>query len=1329
MPYDPEAMFRVDEEELQLTEEAQLQAELLRQAEEERQALAAQQAAGQAPLAVPTPTGVQGQAQQPVTSTEAQDPFDPTKDYSYYQALGMSREEWTKRRLGGLNVGSEVEGFAKDPRYAAELAAAIPTGPLDFGVELINAIPGINLPKLTKFENNVAQAVRELSSIIIPTMAGGAALKGAGVAAHSRVGWSIGNTPFMKWLGNRGAEALSSLAVGAVSDQYQGENLLGRAKKIIPPQWDFIPDDIATIDGDQPDDMRRKNIYEDLITGMVPELAAGVVKLGSALIGGVFTSRKINKMIAETDAAQAWLKKNTPPEPETFEDSVTLGLTRQEEALDEVGMYNLSMNPEMDRPLKGIHDMFDYTEEAVRTVDDFGVVGASIDQARISRNLNTVDGRIRNMISEPALQYGLRGGGNTDDVVLGLADQLRQADRIGMEGKGWKVTFDDQIETTLDLTQQLFDPRMSKADIRQIIEPHLSVNDAGVEVMDEAGFGMISKVLRGFGEEIKAMDVARAQSLLAGSLSGRVADLSEGIRLMDGTAAVQAGQEKVIDLMQYLVQLQGSASYYKNRKIGLLQQIQSGFKNVEGYNAMTAEEAGEVAKGIFEKSEKFATSLRAIAEVNPNLMKGFLMAYEMTDGNIATIRAMNDHIFALTQDLGKAFVDFNPEVQNKMVSAVWSNIYASKLSAFRTPITALVDTVGGLISKPTSHFIGAVMHWDFDAVRRGYITYGAMNDSLRKSLSYMGDVYSKASKNPESVAAVTRTDLLLKQEEEMEFLYEVANSRAAEGDWGLLYTVQRIDEMNAMAKDPRIRFGSNALIATDGFTGAMVAHAESYTRAINELIESGKPLTKENLAPIANKEYSKMFNPEGFIKDEAVRWSTNELALNLDSPLVGGTQYLSRHFPFLKPFLMFPTQGANRIEMFGKYAPYVPFQRDVNELAFTPLKQLLGNEEHINNLLKARGYDVTNMSEVAKVNKITDLKYETIGRKAIGTSAVAATFALFSEDRITGDGHFDKEIQKVRVNTGWKPRSIKGLDGKYYSYQGLGVLGDWIAATVNAIDNFDSLGAGGIETFFPKFAFVLGASLTDNTGLSSIRPLVQLLSGDTGALERWSAGFVDGLGPLSGQRSEWSRIFSDGLRIVENDLYSYLKNRNRFALDIDPKTADPFIYSPISGKKANSYGFLQRLWNAYSPFPIHAESSPEEEFLQHVEFPSATLFRTKDGVKLPKQMRSELLRIMGEDGHFKAGIREVMRSVKDWKSLESFEQLRLSGKTPDLAQWHRIHDRLRGAQKFAEEQAFGRLNPELQQEYIRLQVQSMQEKQANRLGDADALEAAMSIRR
>lgn len=132
--------------------------------------------------------------------------------------------------------------------------------------------------------------------------------------------------------------------------------------------------------------------------------------------------------------------------------------------------------------------------------------------------------------------------------------------------------------------------------------------------------------------------------------------------------------------------------------------------------------------------------------------------------------------------------------------------------------------------------------------------------------------------------------------------------------------------------------------------------------------------------------------------------------------------------------------------------------------------------------------------------------------------------------------------------------------------------------------------------------------------------------------------------------------------MVDNDLLSYIGNRNRFAEGILGTTAAPFVYSPISGKKVNSYGFMQRLWNAYSPIAIHAESSPEEEFINAIEYDLTTTFKTKEGVKVPIATQSELFRIMGEQGFFKRAIQEVMRSNEEWKSMESFEKMKAEGK-------------------------------------------------------------------
>lgn len=1318
MEYDPNEMFREDPGEMELSPEFNAEMQLQQEAAQLENTQLNETS---------TPTGGQPeQAPQPEAATAPQapeEPFDKTKDFSFYEAQGMSRGEWNRRQMA-TGTGGELEGFAEDPRSSAEFALAIPTSLVDFGVETINMIPGVNIPKPTEFENETAQAVRQISSVVTPTLMGGAALKAAGTAANARVGWSIGQNKFVQFMGDRGVEALAGLTVGLVSSEYEEDNATGTLKKAFPKTFDFIPDSMATLDSDAPDMKRQKNIREDIGLGFVTDLALGSVKFVNALVGAVVSLRRSNKLVGETPQARKWLDTNKPPASSADpEEAVIQSAIKQEEALDEMGMYGYSMNPAMDQPIKGVHDMYDYTEVGIRTVDDFGVVGASVDAVRVAKNLDTVYGRLGNVISEPTLKYSLTSGDNAQDVVLGLADQLHQADRIGMEGNGWKVTFDDVIDEGENLAIQLFDPRMSKADVRKVLEPFIIRTDDGKEILAEGGFAMAAKALRGFGSELTSMDVARAQSILAGSLSGRISDLSEGARLMEGTAAVEVAQEKIIDMMQYVTQLSASAKYYKNRKMNLIQQIQNGFKNIEGYNEATVLGAGETAKRIFEDSQRFGNTMRQIAANQPQLMDQFLMAYELTDGSIDTITKMNNYIAGMTTDLGKAIINLNPEVENKLIAGVWSNVYNSILSAFKTPIQALVGNFGGIISQPISYFAGAALSGKgLKAMQRGWIAYSSVGETMKKALPYAGDVFLKASREPDSIRSVTRTDLLLQSERELDFLKQAARAQAADGDDGLQYIVNQIEMLSDLGKDPVLRFGPNAMTALDGFTGVFNAAAESRFRAMDELVASGKTITKENVKPIADKYYKQMFGDNGLLKDEAVKYANSEMALNLDTPLAQGVGDLIKIVPGMRPFLMFPTTGMNIIDMMGKYGPWTPFQRDVNELAYTKLDDLLGNEERIDQLLKARNIDIESMDTIAKQNKIADLKYMTRGRKAIGALAVTGAVGLIMNDRMTGDGLYDKETQMTRVkNSNWQKRSIKGLDGKFYSYDSFGPIADWLALTANVADNFDMLGEARVEHFLSKLGFVFGAAVTDRTGLSTIKPLLDILSGNEGAMTRWSAGFINSLGPLASQRGEWSRILSEGLKEVESDFMSQLENRNRFAGELDSSNRQPYIYSPVTGKKPNGYSFLQRVWNAYSPIKIHPEQSPEEKFLQEMEFDVNTNFRSKDGVKLTAPERSELFRLMGERGFFKKAIQEIMRDAGNWKSIEKLREMRNQGYKSDevsLKKWHDLHARLSEARRAAEDFAFADMDADMYAALELRQVQKQLTEEANIVGEA-----------
>ena len=1264
-----------------------------------------------------------------------QQPQPPTGELPYPipEGVDTSAPDFDERYANYVAKLEENKKF-QDPRFYMEQYAAIPVGVADFATDLINMIPGIEIPKMPEFQYKEYEAARNIASIVVPTMTTTGALSAAGKAANTRVGWSIGQNKFMQWIGNRGVEALAGLGVGVVSSEYLGDNATGTLKKSFPKTYDFIPDSIATLDSDTPDEKRQKNIREDIGLGMFVELLGSAVRFGTAIGQTSLGLRKSNKLVGETPEARKWLTENSPkPRSDDPEAYLIEGAIKQEEALDEIGAYNVMKNPNMDVALKGVHDLFDYTEVGARTVDDFGIVGAAIDQVRVARNLDSVNGRMGNIISEPALKYGLESAENSNEIVMGLADQLHKAGEIGMEGKNWKVTFKDVIDENENLAISMIDPRMSKSDIRKVLEPYIVRQSDGTEVLVEEGFEVASKALRKLGSEVTGMDMARAQSLLAGSLSGRISDLSEGARLMDGTPAVKVAQEKVIDLMQHVTQLTSSAKYYKNRKMNLIQLVQNGFKNIEGYSEATAIGAGETAQRIFQDSQRFASTMRMIADNQPQLMDQFLMAYELTDGRIDTIAKMNQYIFGMTADLGKGIINLNPEVENKLIAGVWSNIYNSMLSAFVTPIQALVGNFGGIISQPIAHFGGAVASGDLKAIQRGWMAYSSLGETLQRALPYAGDVFMKASREPEAVRAGTRLDLLLQSELEMDFLKEAARVQKEQGNDGLEYIVNQIETLNDFSKDPVLRFGPNAMTALDGFTGVFNASAEARFRAMDELVEAGKPITKENLQPIADKYYQQMFDSNGMLKDEAVKYGTSEIALNLDTPIAHGVSDIVKMIPAMRPFLMFPTTGMNMVDVMGKYNPlFTPFQRDINELANTPLSTLLANQSRVDELLRARNIDVDSMSPVAKQNKIADLKYITRGRKAIGATAVTAAISMIMNDRLTGDGLYDRETQRSREKqSSWKKRSIKGLDGKWYSYESLGPLADWIAFVANVADNFDTLGSANTEHMLGKAMFVLGASITDRTGLSTIKPLTDILSGNEGAMNRWSAGFVNSLGPLAGQRGEWSRIFSQGLMEVNDDFMSMLANRNRFAMEIDPANSAPYVYSPVTGEKANGYGFLQRLWNAYSPLKIHAEQSDEEKFLQEIEYDSSTTFNTYKGENLTATEKSELFRIMGEQGEWRRAIASIMKDAGDWRSVIRLRNLRRQGVTSDdtaLQDWDYIHIRLDQARRAAEAIAFADLDKDITADIENRTIENFLKKEASTRGETLDIEESLNIR-
>ena len=1269
------------------------------------------------------PTTVQNQSNKPATAGESQ----PKETQP--QPTGEKQEKEPAKLFQGLSYFGQPLGETN--QQVKERLSAPGQGLIDFGIDAINKVTSLmmrglevpQIPKSTKYEDEVAETTRTISSVVLPTVLSqgvGTALATkaqtatvANLGAGSKIN-QLGNTAFMKFVGSRGIEAGSAVAVGAVSSEYEtGDNISGMLKKSFPKTFDFIPDNWATLDEEGTDLKRQKNINEDLALGFLIPMVGFAGKFTAAIseVGNIYKNAPV--IIGESDQAVKYLAANKPKAKSTVPEEVMLEYAaKQEEALDELGYYNMSKTPEPTVALKGVHDLYDFREVGLRTVDDFGIVGASIDAARIQANKGTVYGRLGNFISGPALKYGAETPGGVEEITIGLTQQLKEADRVGMISDDFIITSDEVAEAGENLVLELFDPSATIEDMRTVLNP--SINEFGAEVLTQDSYVDALSSINSLVKNYTSMDVAKAQAYTATSMAGQIADLAEGMRLNRGSIAIENAQEQILDKINFLQQLVGSTRYFVNQRKGLTalgERAKNLFKSPEQIANDIKESYPTALRQIQTDSENFTESWMYLQETRPEILDSFLELYELSDGKINTIAKMNEDILN-SFVRWRPLIDRNPEAPNILAQAVRSNWFNSLLSSGATAAKALYGNFSGLIAEPVAYFGGAMLRGDLKSFQRGWMAYNSIIDTQQKALPYAGKMFAKASQNPNSVKSQSRLDLVLQQEEKLTQYRYIAEQEAIRGNSGFKFLVKQYEEMQAMAADPVFRLVPNLFTGFDSWTGATLANAQARFRAMDELDRLGEAATPASIKKLADAEYNGMFDNNGLIVDQAVKYNNADIALNLDTGLNKALDGLLQQVPGLTMFLTFPTTMANVVRVADDYlpAPLRSFQKNVNELAYTPVQEFMNNPERVEQILASRGYKVAQMDETARLNSLIDLKNKTLGRKAIGTFITGAVITAVLQNRffgdglfdVTGDGTLDRQLNRARQkNSNFKQRSIVLTDGTRVEYNELlgPGLSNWVATVANIADNFDMLGESFTEKAFEKASFILAAGLTDQAGISALRPLVEIFSGNKYAANRFLAGQINALGPLAGARNEFGRILDGGLKELNNDIIEQLANRNQYLGIIDRTNRMPTVISPITGEAPNKYDMLQRINNTYNPIKVHPSMSKEEKFLYDIEYDVSSAFFTRKGVKLEAFERAELNAIMGKSGVFRDSIRSIMNTAEARNTIKELREARRSGVTSEtipIGKYDQIHIMLAEAQKRAEELAFEQLDFEMQ---------------------------------
>ena len=154
-----------------------------------------------------------------------------------------------------------------------------------------------------------------------------------------------------------------------------------------------------------------------------------------------------------------------------------------------MGKYNLSITEDidLDKPIKGVHDIYDDYEVGFRTADDGGIVIAQYDAVRITKNIDSVQGRVGSVFTDSALREGL----NLDDAGLGTMKELSKDLQLDIEWHGQTgkiITHKEAVEVGEDLAAALYE--MDTPQMKRVMDNFLTGTDAdtGIKVLSSEGY-------------------------------------------------------------------------------------------------------------------------------------------------------------------------------------------------------------------------------------------------------------------------------------------------------------------------------------------------------------------------------------------------------------------------------------------------------------------------------------------------------------------------------------------------------------------------------------------------------------------------------------------------------------------------------------------------------------------------------------------------------------------------------------------------------------------------------------------------------------------------
>ena len=1190
----------------------------------------------------------------PTSSTEVSTEGESTggirgMDQVYDDRAAAGGEE-ARFRPGPLGYTQDIlEGTGRNIYESAAPLVGISDTIID-AINFASAGSTFDIPKLPAYESEVYTALRNISGLVIPSLGLRSMALNAGAKAHASgqaAPWlqKLGNIKSFEYFAKFGIDVGTGAAVDYVAEQNQkDDNLMGVLKNFWPKTFQFIPNSIATNQDDSAGEKRAKNVNEGAVFSVFASIIEGIAYLTKA-------GRSITRTRQFIDSSGKEIKVGDQFTDIKFSDNITedtilRNYARKENSLNELSEYYISRGEEPPN-----WPTLPESDTLVRTPDDDGIIGAAADAAQIQNNIESGWGRLGTIVSEAARKEGLEINNLTNRTLVSeLTDQLKKAGKFSKKLRSSTVLTERMIDKAgRTLAATLLHPRVDTDDILGILDEFKrSVDDSVVRIVGKKGINRAVKQLKA---QMLDLDAQKARAYLVTSEAGQVADFSEGVRLMEGGSSIMRTVDLMADRLEVLMVEKGLANFEAGSMFAKMRAWQSAVDTGDASIMNAAAETildSSTAKmtEIIPKAKEWANTLKTVSRENPEFLRPLLLANEFTDGDVDTLFKLHSWAADNLSTFKKAIYDGNPHVPSIVNKVWWSNLFNSALSAMSTPAAAGVGNLTGILGKGLATVTGAVLQGDIARAKKAMVAHFALDDTLQKAMGHMQLVFRKASNNPKKVSYVMRSDVAIQEERGLESLRAWADAAEAKGEEGGKMMLSVFEDLDALASDPFLRFGGNSMTALDGFSKSVMANTEAKYIAFNKLAQSGEAITDKNFKAAVDEVYNKWFDSNGMLSNDAVDAATSEIALNANSPVVDGMNELIKRFPAARTFIWFPKTTANVIDTFGKWSPAGILSADYQKL-WGPLGRKSLEDfsfDEISTFLKSKGKVV----DESAMDTFEMLRYEVKGKAALGSLAITMAGMAAINDRCTGNGHYDKSIQRQRIRSGWKPKSCKAPGtNKQISYEWMGPVGDWLALTVDVVDNFDSLSVGVQEDLYNKLMFVLGSSITNRSVLSQLEPMYDVMQGNGAAAMRFLTNFGNNLVPLGSLRNELGKIMYPQLRQIRNELDQNLRNRNAFLDAVDPERSLSSVVDPIDGKEIGKEdNWFLRVWNR-GPAKVTSLPSKERQFLIDIEFNSNPQMRLSNGGAILENHEIAAINSkMGEQGIYKEEINRIMKRAE-----------------------------------------------------------------------------------